>query len=90
MRKALAGETVEFFSRTRVTGVEREDDSYVVRTGRGTIRARHVVSATESYTPHLHGEFHDAILPLQEQAACGEGGPATMKLMLAVCPSGFA
>lgn len=79
LTKALASPNVQLFTRTRVGRVEDAGEHYNVYTDRGVIRARHVVCATEAYTPKLHAKFHDAILPMQEQAACGDGGPATMK-----------
>ncbi|MAE67091.1 MAG: hypothetical protein CMJ18_22760 [Phycisphaeraceae bacterium] len=78
MTAALARPNVKLYTRTRVVRVEDAGECYRVHTARGTIRARHVVCATESYTPALHPQFHDLIEPLQEQAACGEGGPERM------------
>ena len=78
LKFALRSEKIEFYSRTRVQKVEREGDNYRVHTDRGVILARHIVNATESYTPLLHPQFHDRILPTQTQAASGEGGPAEM------------
>lgn len=78
-RSALATGRVELYSRTRVTRVERIDDRYRVHTSRGMIECRHVVNATEAYTPLLHPQFHDRILPTQTQAASGTGGPAEIK-----------
>ena len=76
---ALESQSVQLFTRTRVESVDDAGREYVVRTSRGDIRARHVVYATEAYTPKLMRRFHDAILPMQEQAACGDGGPESMK-----------
>jgi glycine/D-amino acid oxidase-like deaminating enzyme len=76
--KAIKSPNVELFTRTRVNGVEGNDDGYLIRTNRGAIRARHLVFATESYTPKLLAQFHDAIMPMQEQAASGDGGPDSM------------
>ena len=77
--RALAAQTVALFTRTRVTSVTDDEDHYRVETSRGVIRARHVIYATEAYTPALEKMLHNAILPMQEQAACGDGGPETMK-----------
>ncbi|MBI3862855.1 MAG: FAD-binding oxidoreductase [Planctomycetia bacterium] len=79
LNAALRSENVEFYSRTRVLKVELVGDDYHVHTTRGVIEARYVVNAIESYTPLLHPQFHDRILPTQTQAACGEGGPAAMQ-----------
>lgn len=76
---ALRSQKVEFFSRTRVLKVERSGDDYLVHTTRGQIQAPYVVNATESYTPLLHRQFHDRILPTQTQAASGQGGPQGMR-----------
>ncbi len=88
-RRALATANVDLFTRTRVTRVEDDGQHYVVHTERGPIRARHVVYATESYTPNLQCQFHNAILPMQEQAASGEGGPAAMKPHIGISGSWF-
>jgi len=77
--RALSADTVRLYTRTRVATVVPAEDHYVVKTSRGPIRARHVVYATEAYTPALDQAFHDVILPMQEQAACGNGGPESMK-----------
>lgn len=76
---ALRSEKVEFYSRTRVLRVALVGDDYHVHTTRGIIVARYVVNATESYTPLLHPQFHDRILPTQTQAASGDGGPEAMQ-----------
>ena len=79
LTKALQSPAVELFTRTRVTGIEAAENGYQVRTARGTIRASHIIFATESYTAALLSEFHDRLLPIQEQAASGDGGPQNMK-----------
>ena len=76
---ALRTDRVEFYSRTKVDRVERSGDRYRVHTSRGVIEAAYVVNATEAYTPRLHPEFHDRILPTQTQAASGRGGPETIR-----------
>ncbi|MBM4002482.1 MAG: FAD-binding oxidoreductase [Planctomycetes bacterium] len=78
-RSALDSERVQLYSRTCVLRVERLRDSYRVHTSRGTMECDYVVNATESYTPLLHPQFHDRILPTQTQAASGTGGPAEIK-----------
>ena len=78
LREALKAEQVELYTRTRVERVVATGDGYVVETSRGTIACRHVFYATESYTPMIEAAFHDAIVPVQEQAASGEGGPVSM------------
>lgn len=50
-RAAVAGGAV-LFERSRVTGID-EGALTVVRTPRGTVRCRHVVLATNAYTPDL-------------------------------------
>lgn len=79
LKAALRSKEVAYYSRTRVSRVERVGDEYDVHTPRGVVRARHVVNATESYTPLLHPQFHDRILPTQTQAAAGNGGPEAMR-----------
>ena len=75
---ALAAGHVELFCRTKALRVEDKGDAYVVHTSRGSIRARHVVSATESYSALLHPQLHGHLFPVQTQAAAGQGGPAAM------------
>jgi glycine/D-amino acid oxidase-like deaminating enzyme len=79
LQSALNRPNVKLFTHTRVARVESAGEHYLVHTDRGTLRALHVVCATESYTPQLVPDFHDAVLPMQEQAASGEGGPPAMK-----------
>jgi glycine/D-amino acid oxidase-like deaminating enzyme len=78
-RKALESDAVKLFTRTRVTGIERTDEQYTVHTDRGDVRCKSVIFATESYTPKLLAKFSGSILPMQEQAASGNGGPAEAK-----------
>ena len=79
LKSALRSQCVELYSRTRVLKVERVGEEYHVHTQLGVIRTRHVVNATESYTPLLHPQFHDRILPTQTQAASGTGGPTSIR-----------
>ena len=79
LTSAMRSGRVEFYSRTKVLKVERNGDGYRVHTSRGVIEADHVVNATEAYTPLLHPQFHDRILPTQTQAASGLGGPENIK-----------
>ena len=78
LRKALEKPHVQLFTRTRVTGVVREGETYRVATSRGTIQARSVINALESHTAMLHG-YEEFIHPVQTQAAFGTGGPENMK-----------
>ena len=79
LQAALQVPQVCLYTRTRVTGLTDEGAAYRVETSRGVLTARHVILATESYTPALQAIFHDAILPIQEQAASGDGGPSAMR-----------
>ena len=79
VRRALEAGNVALYSRTRVSAVEDAGEHYVVRTARGDIRARHVVTCTESYTPLLFSAFRGLIRPTQTQAATGDGGPPDLK-----------
>lgn len=89
LQAALRRSQVQLFTRTRVKGIEDEGEQYLVTTSRGEIRTRYVIFATESYTPKLRQQFHDAILPIQEQAASGDGGPAEMKEHVGISGSWF-
>ena len=81
---AVRAPQVELFSRTRVLRVISAGPHYEVVTTRGTIRAAHVVNATESYTPRLHHQFHGLIKPIQSQAAFATGGPPSIKPHVAI------
>ena len=70
---AIKSDNVDFFSRTRVHRVEDTGDRYAVHTNRGTINARYVINATESYTAALHPDFIGKLLPIQTNAAFAEG-----------------
>ena len=89
LEKALRANCVRLFTRTAVTGVACDGDSYCVTTSRGTVHSRHVIYATESYTPIMLRQFHDVILPMQEQAASGDGGPDAMKPHIGISGSWF-
>lgn len=76
LQTALRKTDIELFTRTRVEEVADDgEEGYVVRTDRGTMRARSVVNATESYTALLHRQYRDILWPVQTQAAFGLGGP---------------
>lgn len=81
---AMAADNVDFFSRTPVHRVEDMGERYAVHTNRGTILARWVINATESYTAALHPEFIGKLMPVQTNAAFAEGGPAAMKPRVAM------
>ena len=89
LAKALTTPGVRLFTQTPVVRVADSGSRYEVQTERGTIRARHVVYATESYTPRLDRQFHDAIQPIQEQAASGDGGPESMKPYVGISAEWF-
>lgn len=78
LARALRDAGVSLFTRTQVLAVADDADGYAVRTDRGTVRARCVVNATESYTARLHPRYRQLIHPVQTQAAFGRGGPAGM------------
>jgi len=75
---ALKSGTVALFTRTKVNMVDRQDDGYVIDTSRGTIRAKHVLFAVESFLPKMDSRFHDIIEPHQEQLSSGNGAPEKM------------
>ena len=79
VRRALESGSVQLFSRTKVLQVQDAGEDLLVRTKRGSIRARHVVNCTESYTPLLHRQFSGFMRPTQTQATTGQNGPAVMK-----------
>ena len=84
---ALTSTNVSLFTRSEVLKVEDRGDCYAVHTTRGMINARHVVNATESYTPLLHRQFHDIVQPTQTQGAFARGGPASMKPHIGISSS---
>jgi glycine/D-amino acid oxidase-like deaminating enzyme len=75
---ALRSDSVAYYSRTRCTGVKRDGDSYQVHTDRGTIRAKNVLYAVESYLARMDSRFRDVIEPHQEQLSSGDGAPSAM------------
>ncbi len=79
LRTAIATPHVELYSRTRVLAITDQGEDYAVQTERGTIRARFVINATESYTAILHPQYRGKLHPVQTQAAFGQGGPASMR-----------
>jgi len=79
LRTALRQTDIELFTRTKVEAISEGEGGYLVRTDRGTIRARFVVNATESYTGLLHRQYRDVIWPVQTQAAFGLGGPERIR-----------
>lgn len=89
LQRALIKPQVNLFTRTTVQTVQQHGSEYHVITDRGIVRARHVIYATESYTPQLEPSFSNAIIPMQEQAASGTGGPATMKPHVGISGSWF-
>ena len=86
---ALQRRCVQLYTRTKVSRIEDADAGYVVHTDRGVIAARHIVYATESYTPNLQRDLHNVIEPRQEQAASGDEGPADMKPHIGISGSWF-
>jgi glycine/D-amino acid oxidase-like deaminating enzyme len=87
---ALRSPHVQLFTRTKVVRVEDRGETYAVHTPRGVIEARHVVSATESYTPQLFPHLHDVIQPTRTQAAFGAGDGGTMQPGVGISgPLGF-
>lgn len=76
---ALKKPSVALLTRTRVVGIQDQGERYQVSTSRGALLTRHLVYATESYTPIIHPPLHNCILPTQQQAASGYGGPENMK-----------
>jgi len=75
---ALRQPNVSYFSRTKMTSIERRGEAYFVHTTRGTIQARSVLFAVEAHLPMIDRRFHDVILPHQEQCSSGRGGPSAM------------
>ena len=87
---ALEAEHVELFTNTKVLSVEDLPEHYAVHTSRGTVRARFVINATESYSAMLHPQLRNVLHAIQTQAAFAEGDPETMKPEIGLqCTSGF-
>jgi len=76
---ALRQPEINLFTRTRVLQIEDAGDGYRVHTHRGTVWARAVINATESYTGILHPELAGVLYPVQTQAAYAKGGPEAMR-----------
>ncbi len=91
---AVRSSNVRLFTHTSVEKIERDGDSYAIRTNRGTIRSRFLVNATESHTPVVFRDFlapfPDLITPYKEQGMHAEGGPDSMRPGVGVSgPLGF-
>ncbi len=76
---ALLSGQVQLFCRTKVLSIRNAGELYEVKTTRGMIRAKHVVNATEAYTPNLHKQFRNVILPKQTQMAAGTDEGKSLK-----------
>ena len=71
VERALASNAVQLFTQTKVLSIVDEGDHYRVITQRGTIRATHLVNATEAYTANLLKRFRGVVEARQSQAAYG-------------------
>lgn len=78
LQTAIATPHVELYAQTKVDNITDHGEDYAIETSRGTIRCRHIINATESYTAILHAQFRGKLNPVQTQAAYGEGGPNNM------------
>lgn len=70
--RAARGLGVAVYEKTRVAGIGRDAKGAVVRTGRGDVRARHVVIATNGYTGRLHPFFVGRYYPLRSYIVATE------------------
>jgi glycine/D-amino acid oxidase-like deaminating enzyme len=84
---ALQSSEVRLFCRTKVLSIRDAGEFYEVSTSRGVIRAKHVVNATEAYTPNLHKQFRNVILPKQSQMAAGTDEGKSLKPSVALSNS---
>ena len=87
---ALARGERRALHRTTVTAVVPDGDAYRVVTDRGTIRARHVVNATEAHTNAVFADFlpgkdRDLVRTHKSQAMYASGRPAAMQPGRAIC-----
>jgi len=85
---AIAQPNVELYSRTKVLRIEDQGEHYLVHTNRGTIKARYIINATESYTGALHRHYRALIYPVQTQACFGPGGSPSMKANIGLSGKG--
>ncbi|KAG4429871.1 hypothetical protein IFR05_014655, partial [Cadophora sp. M221] len=73
--KMCLGRGLGLYTNTAALGLERgEDGLWSVKTGKGTIRARRVVLATNGYTGFLHSGFQGCIVPLRGQVTAHRPG----------------
>jgi gamma-glutamylputrescine oxidase len=79
LRRALDFPNISLFTRTKVLSIRDAGLFYEVATNRGTILAKYVVNATESYTPLLHDRFRKIILPRQTQLAAAKDHGRSLK-----------
>lgn len=87
--RALKATNVQLFTRTKVTGIEDCGDSYLVRTTRGDISARHVVLATEAYTANLARQFSGKLQPVQTQLCALDARPKGLSSFITVSSSSW-
>lgn len=90
LNASLGGERVRLFSQTEATSVVPDGDGYLVSTSRGSIRADHVVNATEAYTAGLFRRYlprqdADLLRAHKSQAMFADGGSPRMEPGRAVC-----
>lgn len=79
LETALKNPNVQFYSRTKVLKVSSDENKgYRIETDRGVVYAKNVLYANESYLPKLDTEFHNVIIPSQEQLSSGIGYPQDM------------
>lgn len=78
-QSALKSPQVKLYCRTKVLSIRDVGDVYEINTTRGLIRSKYVVNATEAYTPKLHKQFHNVILPKQTQLSAGTDDGQSLK-----------
>ena len=79
LTKALEKSNVQYFSRTKVIKIDSEPSGgYKIQTNRGIVHAKNVLYANEAFLPKMDSDFHDIIIPHQEQLSSGIGHPENM------------
>jgi glycine/D-amino acid oxidase-like deaminating enzyme len=76
LRQALRARGGHAFSHAPVVSIERAGAEFRVRTGRGELRARHVLVATNGYTGALVPYFHERVVPVASYIIATEQLPA--------------
>lgn len=63
LARAALAQGARIFGESPVTSIERQQEGFLVRTPRGSVRSGKVVLATNAYTPELTGRLRRSMVP---------------------------